>query len=495
MDALDKDEDKSVFDIGMDVIAAYGDGILESDLMTNIKEMLGAGDFSDESTTMNVLNSLFEFPTRYVPAQMKAHAKANDNVKRETYVKDNVPATVLNTIKSGVLPLRQTLPKSYNVYGDEIKLSGDSQWDRTYANYFSAGKTGVDQSKWYSKELQKLYDDTKDPNSFLRTPKRTIQVKDGFGNTMTKILNPQEYSDLSREQGQLQDKLADAYFSDENFKKLKDSQVSADAINSISAFSAALSEEKLFGNTISEGSNNYTLKTIYEKDGVNGVVDYIMSDAIIKDNGLNPTKKIREIYDDMGVNGINDYKKAIDIVRQYKPDADSLTDTQWEIFSSGKDNALKEYMTISKVSTGINKNGDAKYLDYNDKTREIFNRKGEEGLKTYASLYQAATNTPSGSASGKSAFNAVNSKNMTAADKGFYLANIRPNLGKLPQSFADNGNYADVYYYYEVMNELDGTNGGKLDGQLSKAEKTKLIPTLKKFGLSSRQNEVESWYK
>lgn len=424
-DAIDNDEDKSLYDIGTDVIAAYGDGILESDIMSSIKEMLGAGDFSDESTTMNVINSLVEFPTRYVPAQLKAVAKIRDNTKRETYVKGDTLATIGNTIKSGIPYLREQLPASYNAYGDEVKLAGDTVWDRTKAQMLSSGKTGIDQSKWYSKEIQKIYDTTENPNAFLRVAPRSIEYKSKDGKTVKVDLDNTKHSSFANKTGKMQDQLASAYFKSDLYNSAKPSAEDAEVMNSISKFAQAVAVNDMFEDS-RLSKDNAKAKGILDSDGVDGLIKYFREEADnseltkkLNDIGVTSNDVTKELYKSGKMDELEKYGDAEDIAYEsfgrygitkdqwntYKTKGERLFKKELEYEQAAKDYGVTDtdefrkaynrspgmaksyaeaYKAITSTPCGKDKNGETKYLTYSKTTREIYDREKERGLKKYA---------------------------------------------------------------------------------------------------------------
>lgn len=466
-DAVNNGDDLNALDISKKASGAYVNSIMQNSTLNNVLELTDST--YGQTPVDNAFEDLVQMPLRFIPADLNSTAKVLDTTQRSTYVKGDPLATAINLGKSRIPELSKELPARHDVWGRTVVNQPNTK-SAIINNKFNPGQLSNDTSVPFGEELENIADKT---GSGVVYPQiADWNVTDANGNAIK--LDNVNREELQEKQGTYSLDWMTDYFNSDTFKNINEKIEKADSgkqsqyyeeeksfISRLHNAAAAKAKNELFGTPISDEHQK--------------LIDSIEDGTVFKN--FEETFEKKRTIEEMESKGLK------------------TTDTAVELYQSGNKKEAEIYSTITSISTGVDKNGDAKYLDYNDKTREIFNRKGEEGLKTYASLYQAATNTPSGSASGKSAFNAVNSKNMTAADKGFYLANIRPNLGKLPQSFADNGNYADVYYYYEVMNELDGTNGGKLDGQLSKAEKTKLIPTLKKFGLSNRQSEVESWYK
>ena len=123
-------------------------------------------------------------------------------------------------------------------------------------------------------------------------------------------------------------------------------------------------------------------------------------------------------------------------------------------------------------------------LEYNDKTKRVYNAKGDAGLKVLTSLKGVSKTADKI----KKLDATVSNEN----DRAFYFVQTYGgDMAKTPASFTND---TDKYLWYSYKGLIDADG----NGQLNKKEKANLLPVLKKkYGDAEGQKRYEhakGWY-
>lgn len=204
-------------------------------------------------------------------------------------------------------------------------------------------------------------------------------------------------------------------------------------------------------------------------------------------------KKGQTQYDLVGACLENDYYNSLDdegkakvisdmyslskkVASAYVKDDYTSTDKVFNIYQEGGAQAVLDYMKYrdSVKSAGIESSS--------ERTQAIYDNLGDEGLKLYSEAKAQYGDDEKMSAGNLIPF--LDSKSLTSSQKGEYMANFTT-LAKGAQQFADKGDYAKVYQYYNIKSNADTDGNGSL-------KKQELIDYLDGTGMSTA--EKRTWF-
>lgn len=204
-------------------------------------------------------------------------------------------------------------------------------------------------------------------------------------------------------------------------------------------------------------------------------------------------KKGQTQYDLVGACLENDYYNSLDdegkakvisdmyslskkVASAYVKDDYTSTDKVFNIYQEGGAQAVLDYMKYrdSVKSAGIESSS--------ERTQTIYDNLGDEGLKLYSEAKAQYGEDEKMSAGNLIPF--LDSKSLTSSQKGEYMANFTT-LAKGAQQFADKGDYANVYQYYNIKSNADTDGNGSL-------KKQELIDYLDGTGMSTA--EKRTWF-
>ena len=115
-----------------------------------------------------------------------------------------------------------------------------------------------------------------------------------------------------------------------------------------------------------------------------------------------------------------------------------------------------------------------------ERTQAIYDNLGDEGLKLYSEAKAQYGEDEKMSAGNLIPF--LDSKSLTSSQKGEYMANFTT-LAKGAQQFADKGDYANVYQYYNIKSSADSDGNGSL-------KKAELVDYLDRTGMSVEEKRT-----
>lgn len=263
MSQLDKDgsiEAKDLTNIIKNSVSAFGDTLLQQSTLQNLLDVFsGYG-----SPTENLTNEVLETPQRLIPSLVEATARVADTTQRSTYSKGDFFKTQIDTLKSKIPGLSQTLPATYDTWGNEVQRSGNSL-EAAFAQYLNPGQLGYSGGQTpLDEEIMRLYDATNDSGVFPHKADRTVTVA---GEKID--LDNQQYSEFQRLLGQASYDAANAFLEMPGYDSLADEQ-KADALQGAYAAAKDVALSEMFEDyTVPESRENYA--DMYEEFGPDGL--------------------------------------------------------------------------------------------------------------------------------------------------------------------------------------------------------------------------------
>ena len=389
--------------------------------LSSLQDIFGGNGYGNEGIAENVFNEVIEFPQRLVPSVLGATARTIDPTIRQTYSKDNTLQTQIDTLKSKIPFLSETLPASYDTWGNERKRQ-DSTGSAAIANFLNPGTLGYNASTPLDSEITRLFDATQDNTVFPQ--KADWSVKDASGNKIN--LTNKQYSEYQKTMGQTSYDIADALINSDFYSGLSDSD-KAKYLSDIYSVSKGKAKKDLFGSSTSDSIANQI--AIYEEGGAEGLVQEMQTKYEITSRGLTVSDKTRQIYEEGGAQALDEY-------------------------ASYKGSVEQSGLTVS------------------DKTQNIYDSFGNEGLE----LYSAAKTKLGDSMSGSNLIPFLQDYSLSDSQKGEYISQFTK-ISDKAQAFADNGEYDKVYQYYNIKSSADSDGNGSI-------KKAELVDYLDRTGMS-----------
>lgn len=263
MSQLDKDgsiEAKDLASIIKNSVSAFGDTLLQQSTLQNLLDVFsGYG-----SPTENMTNEVLETPQRLIPSLVGATARVADTTQRSTYSKGDFLKTQIDTLKSKIPGLSQTLPATYDTWGNEVQRSGNSL-EAAFAQYLNPGQLGYSGGQTpIDEEIMRLYDATNNSGVFPHKADRTVTVA---GEEVD--LDNQQYSEFQRLLGQASYKAANAFLEMPGYDSLADEQ-KADALQNAYAAAKDIALSEMFDDySVPKTREKYA--DMYEEFGTDGL--------------------------------------------------------------------------------------------------------------------------------------------------------------------------------------------------------------------------------
>lgn len=263
MSQLDKDgsiEAKDLASIIKNSVSAFGDTLLQQSTLQNLLDVFsGYG-----SPTENMTNEVLETPQRLIPSLVGATARVADTTQRSTYSKGDFLKTQIDTLKSKIPGLSQTLPATYDTWGNEVQRSGNSL-EAAFAQYLNPGQLGYSGGQTpIDEEIMRLYDATNNSGVFPHKADRTVTVA---GEEVD--LDNQQYSEFQRLLGQASYEAANAFLEMPGYDSLADEQ-KADALQNAYAAAKDIALSEMFDDySVPKTREKYA--DMYEEFGTDGL--------------------------------------------------------------------------------------------------------------------------------------------------------------------------------------------------------------------------------
>ena len=179
---LADDLEENGFSVGGAAKASLGgiwQAVLDLPAMTSISDLINTYKYAEgERDVDKALNALVDYAgsqasSFVTPNFLRGIATGTDDTVRNQYAGENVLQTTLDSVKSGVPGLRQTLPASLDPFGKEKTYTGNDFLNFLNANVLPGAVTKYDETKvqdvleklYAATENASIYPDRKAPNS------------------------------------------------------------------------------------------------------------------------------------------------------------------------------------------------------------------------------------------------------------------------------------------------------------------------------------------
>ena len=234
--------------------------------LQSLSDLLASGKGDAAESIAKVVTQ--DFPSSFVPTQLGAIAKIVDPTQRSTYSKGSGYVDQMkNTLASKIPGLSETLPASYDTWGNEIKRQ-DTVGEAVFANLFNPGQFGNQNITPLDSEIERIYDETGNKQVFPQN----APYSETINKESVKFTN-KEVSEYQKRMGNLSYDMASAFISSPNYDSLPD-DVKAETLSNMYGLAKAITKTEMFNYDVSEVSTYKRAYSFYEKSGVQGVADY-----------------------------------------------------------------------------------------------------------------------------------------------------------------------------------------------------------------------------
>lgn len=269
--------------------------------LSSLKDIFGGGAYGSGSIAENFANEIMEFPQRLIPAVSGATARTMDPTIRQTYSKGNPIKTQIDTVKSKIPYLSETLPASYDTWGNEKKRQ-NSTGAATLANFLNPGSLGYDASTPIDGEIKRLYEATQNKSVFPH--KADWSVKDGDGNKIK--LDNRQYSEYQKAMGETSYDMAEALITSDFYDSLSDED-KTEHLSDLYGVAKAKANKDLFGTAVAD--THKKMLEAYESGGTKGLLEYMKKKHDFASVGLNISQTTQQVYDDGGLPYLKEYNE------------------------------------------------------------------------------------------------------------------------------------------------------------------------------------------
>ena len=224
--------------------------------LQSLSEIMGGNSYTGQETDIagNIGEVARDFPLSFIPTLFGATARGFDNTQRNAFDKTSPIATFANQAKAKIPGLAETLPASYDTWGNE-KTYGRNTAESVASQFVIPGQVGTDISTETDAEINRLFETT--GNNSVFPQKAPYKVGD-------KTLTNYEYSDLQREMGVLSKQFADTLLSTDAYGNMSDVD-KAEELGFVYGLSKAIAQKELFNQPIA--STYAKAASLYEEAG------------------------------------------------------------------------------------------------------------------------------------------------------------------------------------------------------------------------------------
>lgn len=444
----DGEDEGDALDKFIGALSTIAEPITEMSMLQGINDTLEQLSYSKESAIGTFAGNLATgYVTQGVPTLFGQVARSVDPTRRSTYtdqqsgVKKQIQRNLLKSVNK-IPGLSERNEEFVNEWGESEENTGGNVLGRLAYNMLSPGYY-MDNSNATAldNELQRLYQETGE-SPFIGT---------SSGKVGDSKLSREKYTDYQKLYGRNNKAIAESIMKNDAYNSLSDFD-KVEVIKNAYKISKYIADYEVGGKNVPD--NSQKLYDVYKKTGINGVAESLISSRQekIKKEELEAEAISNGYVKENGKADTTAYKKAIEVQDKYGKDADA-------------------YMAITRTQNGTNKNGDAKYLDYNEKNLQVYNDKGQNGLDTLVTLKGNIESDKVGDI-----VDTLDSTNLSEEDKAYYFTKLKSgDLASVPRLF---DNDYDVYQWYYIKNLLDSDG----NGSLKKSEKQNLVPMLTNMG-------------
>lgn len=246
--------------------------------LKGVKEIFGGYGTPAE----NIGNALLEFPLSFLPSQLGALARTTDTTQRSTYSNGNVLDTLKNSAISKIPGLSQTLPATYDTWGNEVNRS-DSVGEAAFAQMLNPGQLGNANVTPIDSEITRLFEATGNNAVFPKKASWSYQI-----NGQTVKLTNEQYSAFQQIMGKTAFEATEELITSEAYNNLTDAQ-KVNIVKSIYEFANAKAKNQVLGYNMAN-SDFARADAVYSDKGSEGLSTFLYIQKSLDGNSSTANK-------------------------------------------------------------------------------------------------------------------------------------------------------------------------------------------------------------
>jgi hypothetical protein len=256
----------------LDVMGSSLEPLINLSALQGVQDAINSARYADESEllTSMLFNTVQSYTMQNIPSFIGAIARTADSKQRSWYVDKNsdVPKfaqDLWNEFRSKIPGLSQTMPEKIDAWGREV--SRGSVGERIAENFISPGYYSEKNYTDVDRELERLYDKTKEASVLPKTAPKYFSV-DG----KRKDLTADEYVTFAKAKGQYSFEYVEEFINHREYDKLTDEQKAA-VISNLYEYAGAKAKTTVSSYDIMK---TYKTVTLRERSGGSAVDYYIV---------------------------------------------------------------------------------------------------------------------------------------------------------------------------------------------------------------------------
>lgn len=217
-------------------------------------------DYNEDGLASAIANTITSLPSQLIGTGINQINTYIDPYQRETYSPNPIMQGI-NQARAKTPFISKTLPKKYDVTGQEIKkYDGDSGLTKAYNNFINPVFINKPKDDLVMQEVTALYEMTGEKGSLLNIPEKKIKLDDGT----SKQLNGKEFSEYSKRLGEV---TYDGYKQIMNTQRYlnADDSTRLKLLEDVKKNAKGIVQEELFGKVNKHNKRNSVSKKIENK--------------------------------------------------------------------------------------------------------------------------------------------------------------------------------------------------------------------------------------
>lgn len=366
--------------------------------LKNLGDLLEGGYGQDKDIAKNIKeNMVDDFITGLLPAQGNALAKTLDPTQRITYDPSNEFSSFVNSLKARVPGLTKTLPTKYGTWGQPLTY-GDSKLEAGFSKMFYPGEHTSDNSDWVDKEINKIYEDSKDNRVFPHAAPNSI---DG------EKLTAEEKSQHQKLMGEQSRELVEGFLQSDIYNQMS-AKDKADTLNSIYELAKNVADHEIKGKELTQkAAGRYSQ---YKQGDVQGVLNSIVADN--NPYGVSANEYNKALEEGTDLSELEGYKETLQetglsnsaaLQEKYKTEGAQALKTQADTANYFKNNFGLYAKEVPEVWANAKKEyPDMTESQFNTQYREIAGQTGDaykiaqDDVTSYIAQHQNEFRLPNG---------------------------------------------------------------------------------------------------
>ena len=297
-----KNKEQALLESVVSSLDTAGSILLEQSFLQSLNDVLSSKD----GIVSGLINETLELPSRAIPTFMKQIADLTDKTQRTSYEYGKPIQSAINSAKSKIPGLNQTLAPSVDTMGREIqRYGGKSNIFNVFLNPANVSTENISKS---AEEIYRLYQQTGDKTIMPRVSPNYINQK---GEKV--ILNSRQRAEYQKISGRIIEDSIQELLNNADYQKLSDAEKS-DVVNKLVDYSYNKARKDVLNIDMAPKYNSISK---YVDKGGQASYYYLHKKEI--DYSLKYPGKYNYMKQVSGYDSFNKYKTEIDKIRkQYK---------------------------------------------------------------------------------------------------------------------------------------------------------------------------------